>query len=251
MILREQPSSLRLFCVVKGSVAPKIMPKVVVVAVLSVVVLLLDRWVVTMPHISMGAMGVFGVALSLFLGFRNNAAYERWWESRRLWGVIIAETRNLGRHMTLFVGEAAARDRMLCLAVAFAHLHRGFLRGCDVHGEVAPWIGAEQAAALARGNGADAALRAMTDELATLAEDGRLDRFGQMTLSQTLSALAQAQSGCERIVTTPLPFVYTLLVRRTTYLYCGLLPFALLDSTALWRHFLPLWSPISSSGCRP
>ena len=31
---------------------------------------------------------VFGVALSLFLGFRNNAAYDRWWEARRLGAVF-------------------------------------------------------------------------------------------------------------------------------------------------------------------
>lgn len=231
MILREQPSSLHLFFVLKGSVAPKIISKVVGVAVLSVMVLGLDHFGVAVPHISIGAMGVFGVALSLFLGFRNNAAYDRWWESRKLWGTIIAETRTLARHMAVFVGDDTARDRMLCTAVAFAHLHRGFLRRRDVADVVTNWVGAEQAAVLSKGNGADAALRDMADQIAALAAAGRIDRFGQMTLSQTLAALAHAQAGCERIVTTPLPFVYSLLVRRTTYLYCGLLPFALIEAT--------------------
>jgi putative membrane protein len=46
----------------------------------------------------------------------------------------------------------------------------------------------------------------------------------------TLSGLAAVASGCERIKTTPIPFVYTLLLHRTAYLYCFLLPFGLIDT---------------------
>ena len=86
MIVRDHPSSLQLFFVMQGSVVPKILGKVIGIALLSAIILLVDQHIVTLPHISIGAMGIFGVALSLFLGFRNNAAYDRWWEARKLWG---------------------------------------------------------------------------------------------------------------------------------------------------------------------
>lgn len=242
MIVRDQPSSLQLFFVMQGSVVPKIIGRIVGVALLSVVVLLVDRHVVTLPHVSIAAMGIFGVALSLFLGFRNNAAYDRWWEARVLWGSMIADVRNLGRHMCVFVGKGADRERILSRAVAFAHLHRGFLRRVDVRADIADWIGAEEAAAMtARQNPADAALRSMADQIGKLSETDAISGFGQMTISQTLSSLALAQAGCERIVTTPLPFVYSLLVRRTTYLYCWLLPFALIEST---NWFAPVFAAV-------
>lgn len=84
MIVRDAPSSPQLFFVRQGSVVPSILGKIIGIALLSVIVLLIDRHAVTLPRISISAMGIFGVALSLFLGFRNNAAYDRWWEARTL-----------------------------------------------------------------------------------------------------------------------------------------------------------------------
>ncbi len=232
MIVREHPSTLKLFFVMQGSVVPKIIGRIIMIALLTIVVVLLDRHVVTLPHISIGAMGIFGVALSLFLGFRNNAAYDRWWEARKLWGTMIADVRNLGRHMCVFVEKDADREQILSCAVAFAHLHRGFLRGVDVKADILGWIGKEQTDAMVtKTNPADAALRSMADKIGTLTKADAISGFGQMTLSQTLSSMALAQAGCERIFTTPLPFVYSLLVRRTTYIYCWLLPFALIETT--------------------
>ena len=242
MIVREHPSSLQLFFVVQGSVVPEILGKIIGIALLSVIVLLVNQYAVTLPQISIGAMGIFGVALSLFLGFRNNAAYDRWWEARKLWGSMIADVRNLGRHMCLFVGKGPDRERILSCAVAFAHLHRGFLRNVEVRGDIVAWIGEEKSATMiASKNPADAALRAMADQIRELIEKDAISGFGQMTISHTLSSLALAQAGCERIVTTPLPLVYSLLVRRTTYLYCGLLPFALIESTS-W--FAPVFAAV-------
>ncbi|QCO55580.1 hypothetical protein EOK75_07350 [Pseudorhodobacter turbinis] len=242
MIVRDSPSSLKLFFVMQGSVVPKIIGRIIGVALLSVLVLLIDQHVVTLPRISIGAMGIFGVALSLFLGFRNNAAYDRWWEARKLWGAMIADVRNLGRHLSIFVGKGSEREHILSCAVAFSHLHRGFLRNVDVRTDIVAWIGEEKSAAmLAQKNPADAALRSMADHVSKLAKQDAISGFGQMAVSQTLSSLALSQAGCEWIVTTPLPFVYSLLVRRTTYLYCGLLPFALIDSTT-W--FAPVFAAV-------
>ncbi len=249
MIVRDSPATLKLFFVMQGfvmqgSVVPKILGRIIGIALLTIAVVLVDQHVATLPHISIGAMGIFGVALSLFLRFRNNAAYDRWWQTRKLWGAMIADVRNLRRHMCVFVGKGEDREKILSCAVAFAHLHRGFLKGTDVKADITPWIGGEKVAAMVtKKNPADAALRSMADKIGKLIEEDAISGFRQMTISQTLSsmALAQAQAGCERIFTTPLPFVYSLLVRRTTYLYCWLLPFALIEATG-W--FAPLFAAV-------
>ena len=59
------------------------------------------------------------------------------------------------------------------------------------------------------------------------AEEGTIDSFGQRTLTERLGSMALQQAGCERIATTPLPYVYSLLIYRTTWLFCLLLPLAL------------------------
>lgn len=137
--------------------------------------------------------------------------------------------RNLARQTEVFVGAGAERDKMLSHAVAFAHLHRGFLRGVDVRADVVPWV--SDGTLTGYKNPADAALRTIAVQLRGLVERDAVSGFGQMAVSQVLASFGLAQAGCERIATTPLPFVYSLLVRRTTYLYCWLLPFALMGDT--------------------
>jgi len=75
----------QVFLVGRGSILPRIAPQVLGFAIYSALV------VAAMRYFGMGEAGyavapftVLGVALSIYLGFRNNAAYERWWEGRKL-----------------------------------------------------------------------------------------------------------------------------------------------------------------------
>ena len=241
MIIKEQPSVFRLFFTMQGSIVPKIRGNILSIALISIVVLVTDD-ILPLPHFSISAMGVFGIALSLFLGFRNNSAYDRWWEARKLWGSMIADIRTLGRDVRVFCPTEASRRPFMSMACAFAHFHRGHLRSLNAISEPASWIGDEKAQMMAaNSNSADAALRDMADQLEYQSKNDGITGFGLLGLSQTLALLSLAQAGCERIANTPLPFVYSLLVRRTTYLYCWLLPFALIDSTNL---FTPLFAAI-------
>jgi putative membrane protein len=72
-----------------------------------------------------------------------------------------------------------------------------------------------------------AALDALSTAIAEARRADIIDGFGAMTLSQRIASMSLQQTGCERIAQTPLPYVYSLLIYRTTYLYCLLLPFAL------------------------
>lgn len=229
MIVRETPSLLHLILVMQGSIVPKIIGRILAFAGVALAVLLIDRHILALPHVSIAAMGVFGIALSLFLGFRNNAAYDRWWEARKLWGQMIADARSLGRETLIFLGAGPARDQVMTGMAGFAHLHRGWLRGVNATEGAAAWDGRAMDHAGHR-NPPDAALRAMAGVLREEAESGRLSDMGQRALAERLGSVALAQAGCERLASAPIPFVYSLLVLRTSHLYCLILPFALIDT---------------------
>ncbi|NEY90657.1 bestrophin family protein [Tabrizicola oligotrophica] len=212
MIIRDKPGLRELLFALRGSVLPVIAPSLAVVALVAAGLVALDRWVTAMPHVSAVPFTVFGVALSLFLGFRNNAAYDRWWEARRLWGGLVADTRALIREAEVFVEAEAERRALLAGQRQFLHGLRRALRGEAGEGPTP-----------------EAALQAMNRVLATARAEGRLDGFGARTLSGRLASITLAQAGCERIRATPLPYVYSLLIFRTSWLYCLLLPLALLD----------------------
>ena len=241
MIVMKQPSSLRLFFVMQGSVVPKIISKIIGVALLSALVLMIDRYLIELPHVSISAVGIFGIALSLFLGFRNNAAYDRWWEARKLWGQMIADVRNFCRNADIFIQDKEQCEQSFLTLIAFAHLHKGQLRQTDKDAqseELANWIDREVAMRfLDHKNPADAALRDIARRIAKAEKNGVINGFGQRAIAETLTSLSNSQAGSERIATTPLPFVYSLLVRRTTYLYCFILPFALIESTSWFAPF--------------
>jgi len=242
MIVKEQPSAMQLFFAMQSSIVPKIIWKILGVFLISIIVLIVDIFVFRMPHFSIAAMGIFGVALSLFLGFRNNSAYERWWEARKLWGSMIADVRSLGCDTQIFLSADADRRSFMYSACAFAHFHRGQLRLIEARIEAAKWVTLDDVQTIAaQHNPADAVLNQMAGQVAELAQADNISGFGQLRLTQSLASLALAQAGCERIASTPLPFVYSLLVRRTTYLYCLLLPFALIDDTSM---FAPLFAAI-------
>ena len=121
MIVRKNPTFLTLFLITKGSIVPKVAPKVAFFIALSVIILVLDHTGVPIIHINFQAASIFGLALSLFLGFRNNAAYERWWEARTLWGQLIADIRSLGRETMTFMGETQDRAELFKLDTRINH----------------------------------------------------------------------------------------------------------------------------------
>ena len=69
---------------------------------------------------------LFGTALALFLGFRVNSAYQRWWEGRVLWGAMINASRSLARGSMAFlpiddIGPARELKRSI-VPVSYTHL---------------------------------------------------------------------------------------------------------------------------------
>jgi putative membrane protein len=224
VIIRDKPGLLQLLFAVRGSVLPLIAVPLIGLIGFSTLLVGVDRWIMPVPTSAATPFSVLGVGLSLFLGFRNNAAYDRWWEARKLWGGLIADLRALAREAALFL-PADEAQRLTRLALVFAHQLRCQLRGLPPDAAALAW----GAAPAGRTDGASAALDAMAMQLAAARAVGILDGFAAMTLSGRLAAMTRAQAGCEGIAVTPLPYVYSLLIFRSVYLYCLLLPLAMID----------------------
>jgi len=87
MILRDRPAGIKLFFILRGSIFPRILGVLAVNIFIASVVTALHVW-----HVPFGLtltpvpFTLIGLALAIFLGFRNTAAYDRFWEGRKLWG---------------------------------------------------------------------------------------------------------------------------------------------------------------------
>lgn len=174
--------------------------------------------------------------MAIFLGFRNTAAYDRYWEARKLWGELALRSRNLARQCLYLIAAPAAgqsdlRERKVRRSVAFCHALRVQLRGSSDTQAIQAMVSAEEWQAVAgSSNRPNALMLRMGADLAACHRQGLVDSPLAAQIDGTLSALTLAAASCERISGTPLPFSYTLLLHRTAYLYCFLLPFGLVDT---------------------
>lgn len=222
MIVRKRPNAFALFFIVRGSVVQRIWVQVVGVALLSAGIVAVHRHFPNqVPSFGQAPFALVGIALSIFLSFRNGASYDRWWEARKLWGEIILAARDLARQ-TLILDDAPGRvsegrRNLLEGVIVFAREAVRLLRGHPPFVEGSPH------------NPPDAVLHGIGAELAGLLRAGRLTDIQFAVLNETVGRLSHALVGCERMVNTPLPFSYALLLHRTAYLFCFLLPFGFAD----------------------
>ncbi|WP_151087199.1 bestrophin family protein [Hymenobacter baengnokdamensis] len=236
MIIREKDNWLRLLFVWHGSVLPQILPRLLALLVLSVgVVLGHGQLMHYKVPLTAAPFTLFGVTLAIFLGFYNNASYDRFWEGRKQWGALLNTTRSLARQaLTLSSppgGEPAARP-FVRLLIAFTYALKHQLRHTDPAPDLTRLLPAPLAQAVHQ-----ATYRPMLLllELGRWVQQGRkagqLDTTTQLAFDHNFNQLSDIVGGCERLAGTPIPYTYSVMLHRTVYLYCFLLPFGLVDST--------------------
>ena len=249
MIVRDRPHGAMLFFALRGSVLPHIAGELATVTALAVLVTLTHgfvyHWKITLTTVP---FSLIGLALAIFLGFRNSTAYDRFWEARKLWAEVSHRSRSFARQLqTLLHFDAPAsiadredpRTKAVLRTLAFAHALRHQLRGSDPSADMARLLPEDEQRAFAASRlGTEYLLRRTGDDLGVFLRARKLDPPVAADLDASLVALAAAAAGCERIKNTPVPFAYTLLLHRTASLYCFLLPFGLVDAVGFMTPFV-------------
>lgn len=236
MIIRPRPNWLRMLFVVRGSVLPDILPQLLAATAFATLVTLLHGrvldWKVSLNFVP---FSLIGITLAIFLGFRNSTSYARFWEARTLWGSLLNETRVLLRQALSLSDASATQSRQLALLLAaFVHALRHQLRGSDASADLQRLLGPEASAALAGVRYKPAMLLLMAGRwVGERRSEGTLAPVLVPALEAPLGRLTEALGGCERIASTPIPFTYAVIIHRTIYLYCLLLPFGLIDAIGL------------------
>ncbi len=232
---------LRVLFTLKGSIVKRIALRCLGVTLLAALIVLIERHYPALFYpVSATPFTLLGLSLSIFMSFRNNACYDRWWEGRKAWGRLIIEVRSFVRE-SVAIEDRHLRAQMLRGLCGFAHALNARLRNEDELPLARTWL-AEDAPITAH-NVCDGILRDIGEQCSRLAKDGAISEFRYTVLEQRLTGLSDVQATCERIKGTPLPFPYTLLLHRTIYIFCMLLPFALAEPLG-W--LAPLFTTIVS-----
>ena len=179
-------------------------------------------------------VALFGTAIALFLGFRTNAAYARWWEARTLWGALINASRSMARLCRNVLPAGPEAEAIVLRQISFAHAMRCRLRGQDPTEDIERLAGKEAAEVAAeRTNRPNALLEDMSRIVSGARTDGKIDTIQQSLFERVMIDIANAQGGMERIKNTPLPAQYRSFPKFFTRLFCILLPIGLVETLGI------------------
>lgn len=129
MIVRPKQHWLQLIFVWHGSVLPKIYTRLLLNFLLSIAVILMLPWYTSLGiKFTVAPFSILGVAIAIFLGFRNNACYSRYVEARLLWGQLMIAARSLFREVKNTLPDDKHLGEFVRLQIAFANCLRMTLR---------------------------------------------------------------------------------------------------------------------------
>jgi ion channel-forming bestrophin family protein len=239
MIVFERPSWWRVIRTLRGNPIQKTWRRLTVAGLFATGITYVHHELAPLSQdLTLAPFTLTGLALGIFLGFRNNTSYDRFWEGRKLWGQIVNSTRTMARLILSLVGpepadEAIRKRRVehVHRVIAYAHTVRQHLRGQRFPEELKGLIPEGEVEAIA--GSSNRPMRILHELSRRLREDfdrGHIDPMHHLMLEQELTVLINCQGGCERIKLTPIPFSYNVLLHQLVALYCFGLPFGLVHS---------------------
>ena len=226
----------------QGSVAPTIFPRVLLCGGFGFLVSILYYFKLPITGNLLDNLVtnvVYNLVLGLLLVFRTNTAYDRFWEGRKSWGVLVVNVRNLARQIQVSVQGLEPIDRenkasVMRLFGTFASATKLQLRQETLNGElemvtpcqflqlksvknpplkIALWIG---------------------DYLQQQHERNYLNNNQLAAMNGLLDQMVEALTSCERILETPIPLAYAIYLKRLLLIYGFALPFQIFDSSGWW-----------------
>lgn len=182
---------------------------------------------------------LIGFVISMLLIFRTNTAYDRWWEGRKKWGELVNDTRNLSIKVSTFIPKSQVLDidffrRMISNFVFTSKEH--LRKGVDFN--ELDLLEDELELLSAKNHVPAAIVQMIYDRLNKLKLDGLLSVEEFIILDKNLNKLLDSLGACERIKKTPIPFSYSLFIKKFVFIYVTTLPLAFVTIFGYFSAFI-------------
>ena len=236
----EQLPWLQVIFRLAGTVVPGILPWVFLCGAYGFSLSLLNHFgflpavseIRALPQIVVG----LNVVLSLLLAFRTNAAHDRFWKGRKLWGAMVNKVQKLVRGIWIFIEERKPRDRRskeaaMRMVSAFPVAMKLHLRREPMDSQLEPLMSSQQHQRLQQANHGPLEIAFwIGDYLQYQYERQHLNVFHLTNLQGLLDDMVDILGGCERILKTPVPLVYTIALKVLMIAYFLIVPLGFVES---------------------
>lgn len=183
---------------------------------------------------------ILGSALAIFIAFRNQSSYARWWEARTVWGGIINNSRIFARQIIANVDNAVAIEKinhqeasffkkeMIDRQIAFAHCLRLHLRRQNNWQEFQHLLSDKEFEEIKqKQNRPNIILHKQGLRIRQAMQKEMLGAFDNISMEPNLASFNNWQGACERIKNTPLPMNYQYFTKLFLYVFIFVLPICL------------------------
>ncbi|AEI48186.1 bestrophin family protein [Runella slithyformis] len=176
-----------------------------------------------------------GFVLSMLLVFRTNTAYDRWWEGRRLWGSFVNNSRNLALKLNAFLPkDNPARETLRILITNYIFAAKEHLRS-GVHPKKLIPLGQYDADFYSnKKHIPNNIMGAIYQEINNLHTQRIISGDRLILLNYELQSFSDNLGGCERIKRTPIPYAYSLFLKKVIFLYVFTMPIGFVIEFKYW-----------------
>jgi putative membrane protein len=179
---------------------------------------------------------LLGFVISLMLVFRTNTAYERWSEGRRLWGSLVNSSRNLLIQLKAFLPQGSHKDiqHIALLVGNFAFVLKNHLRNSPNTLDLEEDNSFEAQHIDSQPHWPNYITYRLYNKLNDLFVQGLLTEAQLLILNGELKQFIDICGACERIKKTPIPFSYSLFLKKFMFAYIMTMPFGFVFDFGYW-----------------
>lgn len=178
---------------------------------------------------------ILGFVLSLLVVFRTNTAYDRWWEGRKLWGALVNNTRNLAVKMNAFLPAecTAQREFFKTMIGNFPTALKEHLRG-GINLDELENMDSFKDRVVGREHVPNLMIQDMYRQTKSCHDAGHLTGDELIIVDRELKSFFDIMGACERIKNTPIPFSYSIFLKKFIFFYVLTLPIGFVAYFEFW-----------------
>jgi ion channel-forming bestrophin family protein len=179
---------------------------------------------------------ILGFVLSTLLVFRINSAYDRWWEGRKHWGALVNNTRNLQIKIETLLPEGYRKDKVILrnLITLFVFTLKNHLKDQQDSAEILPFDGFNKAEFLKAKHKPNHVVKLISQYIYNLNRQGVISDTHMLLLDEELRSFLDITGACERIKNTPIPYSYSLFLKKIIFIYIISMPIAFAFEFKYW-----------------
>lgn len=183
---------------------------------------------------------ILGSSLAIFIAFRNQSSYARWWEARTIWGNIVANSRVFARQLITNVDHAVSTNKitqehaitfkkeMVFRHIAYVHSLRLQLRNQTIENELMEFLNEGELGELKKKESiSNYLLTKQSTRIKDAIREEHLGAFDTISMEPNLASFSNWQSACERIKNTPLPMNYQYFTSLFLFVFIVTIPFSI------------------------